>query len=357
MRWSTPLQDSSWGDMKIDKIETQEHLEERMSLPTETDIAAMRALDGDVLILGVGGKMGPTLAQLIRRSADAAGKKLRVMGVARFTDKALPNALRTHGIEPIACDLLEPEELAKLPDAENVIFMAARKFGTTGAEHLSWAINPQLPALVADRYRNSRIVCFSSGNVYPLVPATRGGASEQTPVGPQGEYAQSVLGRERIFEHASYRWGTRVTLLRLNYAIDLRYGVLVDIARTVFEQRPVDLRMPLVNIIWQGDANSVCMRSISHCASPPFVLNLTGPETLSTRWIAEQFAERFGREALFTGEESHSALLNNAARCHRLFGYPTVTPSEMIDWIAEWIAAGGALSNKPTHFQTQDGRF
>ncbi|HEY6375007.1 MAG TPA: epimerase, partial [Edaphobacter sp.] len=191
----------------------------------------------------------------------------------------------------------------------------------------------------------------------PLVPATHGGASEQSPVGPQGEYAQSVLGRERIFEHASHRWGTRVTLLRLNYAIDLRYGVLVDIARTVFERRPVDLRMPLVNIIWQGDANSVCMRSLAHCSSPPFVLNLTGPETLSTRWIAEQFAKRFGHDASFTGEESSYALLNNSAKCHRLFGYPTVTPDEMIDWIAEWIAAGGALSNKPTHFQTQDGRF
>jgi nucleoside-diphosphate-sugar epimerase len=349
-----PSQDSSWGDMKI---KTQEQLEERMSRPSEADIAAMRKLEGDVLILGVGGKMGPTLAQLIRRSADAAGKKIRVMGVARFSDKTIPDALRTHGIQPIACDLLESEELAKLPDAENVIFMAARKFGTTGAEHLSWAINTQLPALVADRYRNSRIVCFSSGNVYPLVLATHGGASERTPVGPQGEYAQSVLGRERIFEHASHRWGTRVALLRLNYAIDLRYGVLVDIARTVFEQRPVDLRMPLVNIIWQGDANSVCMRSIAHCSSPPFVLNLTGPETLSTRWIAEQFAERFGHQASFTGEESHSALLNNSAKCHRLFGYPTVTPDEMIDWIADWIAAGGALSNKPTHFQTQDGRF
>jgi nucleoside-diphosphate-sugar epimerase len=339
------------------KIKTQEQLEEWMSRPTEADIAAMRAMEGDVLILGVGGKMGPTLAQLIRRSADAAGKKIRVMGVARFSDKALPDALRAQGIEPIACDLLEAEELAKLPEAENVIFMAARKFGTTGAEHLSWAINTQLPALVADRYRLSRIVCFSSGNVYPLVSATHGGATERTPVGPQGEYAQSVLGRERIFEHASHRWGTRVTVLRLNYAIDLRYGVLVDIARTVFERLSVDLRMPLVNIIWQGDANSVCMRSIAHCASPPFVLNLTGPETLSTRWIAEQFAERFGHEASFTSEESHNALLNNAAKCHRIFGYPTVTPDEMIDWIAEWIAAGGAHSNKPTHFQTQDGRF
>jgi nucleoside-diphosphate-sugar epimerase len=349
-----PLQDSSWDDMKI---EDQKQLEERMSRPTEADVAAMLAMKGDVLILGVGGKMGPTLARLIRRSADAAAKKVRVMGVARFSDKTMPEALRGQGVEPIACDLMEPEQLARLPDAENVIFMAARKFGTTGSEHMSWAINTQLPVLVADRYRSSRIVCFSSGNVYPLVPVAQGGATEQMPVGPLGEYAQSVLGRERIFEHASHRWGTKVTLLRLNYAIDLRYGVLVDIARTVFERRSVDLSMPLVNVIWQGDANSVCLRSIAHCSSPPFVLNLTGPETLSTRWIAEQFAERFGHKPTFTGEESQSALLNNAAKCHRLFGYPTVTPLEMIDWIAEWIAAGGALSGKPTHFQTTDGRF
>lgn len=328
-----------------------------MSRPTEADVAAMRAIEGDVLILGVGGKMGPTLARLIRRSADIAEKKTRVTGVARFSDQSMPEALRAHGVESIVCDLLEPDQLAKLPGAENVIFMAARKFGTTGAEHLSWAINTQLPVLIADRYRSSRIVCFSSGNVYPLVPATRGGATEQTPVGPLGEYAQSVLGRERIFENASHRWGTRVALLRLNYAIDLRYGVLVDIARAVFERRPVDLRMPLVNVIWQGDANSVCLRSIAYCASPPFVLNLTGPETLSTRWIAEQFADRFGSEASFIGEESSFALLNNSAKCHRLFGYPTVTPAEMIDWIAEWIAAGGKLSDKPTHFQATDGRF
>jgi nucleoside-diphosphate-sugar epimerase len=339
------------------KIETVQQLEEMMSRPSQADIAAMCDIDGDVIILGVGGKMGPTLAQLIRRSADAAGKRVRVIGVARFTDKAVPDALRTHGIEPIACDLLEQDELEKLPDAENVIFMAARKFGTTGAEHLTWAINTQLPTLVARRYRNSRIVCFSSGNVYPLVPATQGGATERTPTAPQGEYAQSVLGRERVFEHASNRWGTKVVLLRLNYAIDLRYGVLVDIARSVFERRPVDLRMPLVNVIWQGDANSVCLRSMAHCSSPPLILNLTGPETLSTRWIAEQFAERFGLEASFTGQESNYALLNNAAKCHRLFGYPTVTPEEMIDWIADWIAEGGTLSNKPTHFQAQDGKF
>jgi nucleoside-diphosphate-sugar epimerase len=339
------------------KIETVEQLEERMSRPSEADIAAMREINGDVIILGVGGKMGPTLAQLIRRSADAAGRKLRVIGVARFTDRTMPDALRARGIEPIACDLLEPDELTKLPDAENVIFMAARKFGTTGAEHMTWAINTQLPALVAHRYRNSRIVCFSSGNVYPLVPATDGGATERTSTGPQGEYAQSVLGRERIFEHASHRWGTRVAILRLNYAIDLRYGVLVDIARTVFERQPVNLKMGLVNVIWQGDANSVCMRSIAHCSSPPLILNLTGPETLSTRWIAEQFAERFGCEASFTEKAAGTALLSNAAKCHSMFGYPIVTPAQMIDWIADWIAAGGAHSNKPTHFQIQDGKF
>jgi nucleoside-diphosphate-sugar epimerase len=339
------------------RIENEEQLEERMSRPTAADVDAVRALEGDVLILGVGGKMGPTLAQLVRRSADAAGKNTKVLGVARFTDKNLPNSLRAHNIEPITCDLLEPEQLAKLPDVETVIFMAARKFGTTGAEHLSWAINTQLPALVADRYRHSRIVCFSSGNVYPLVPATQGGADERTPVGPQGEYAQSVLGRERMFEHASHRWGTKVAILRLNYAIDLRYGVLVDIARAVFERRPVDVRMPLVNVIWQGDANSVALRSIAHCDSPPFVLNLTGPETLSTRWIAEQFARRFGLQASFSGEESSHALLNNSMKCHQLFGYPTVTVDTMMDWIADWIASGGAHSNKPTHFQTQDGQF
>jgi nucleoside-diphosphate-sugar epimerase len=339
------------------KIDNEQQLEERMSRPTAADVDAMRALEGDVLILGVGGKMGPTLAQLIRRSADAAGKKTKVLGVARFTDKNMPDALRAHGIEPIMCDLLEPEQLAQLPGAENVIFMAARKFGTTGAEHLSWAINTQLPALVADRYRHSRIVCFSSGNVYPLVPATCGGPDEQTPVGPQGEYAQSVLGRERVFEHASHRWGTKVSILRLNYAIDLRYGVLVDIARAVFQQKPIDVRMPLVNVIWQGDANSVALRSIAHCDSPPFVLNLTGPETLSTRWIAEQFAQRLGLQASFSGEESSHALLNNATKCHQLFGYPTVTVGAMMDWIADWIASGGAHSNKATHFQSQDGKF
>ena len=338
-------------------IDTEEQLEERLARPTPEDIAAVRALDGDVLVLGVGGKMGPSLVRLMRRAAAEAGVKKRIIAVARFSDKSLPASLESEGIETIACDLMEDGALARLPDVPNVIFMAARKFGTTGAEYLSWAINTQLPALVADRYRHSRIVCFSSGNVYPFRPLHLGGATEGTPVGPQGEYAQSVLGRERIFEYASHRWGTPLALLRLNYAIDLRYGVLADIAGAVHRRQPVDLRMPLVNIIWQGDANSICIRSLPFCQSPPFVLNLTGPETLSTRWIAEEFGRHFGWEPIFSGEESPSALLSNAAKSHRLFGYPTVTPDEMIEWIAHWVTNGKPMLGKPTHFQTRDGKF
>jgi hypothetical protein len=338
-------------------IDTEAQLEERLARPTPADVAAMRDLDGDVVVLGVGGKMGPSLVRLMRRAATEAGVKKRIIAVARFSDKALPAALEADGIETIACDLLEDGALASLPDAPNVIFMAARKFGTTGSEYLSWAINTQLPAMVADRYRKSRIVCFSSGNIYPFRPIQFGGATEGTHAAPQGEYAQSVLGRERIFENGSHRWGTPVAILRLNYAIDLRYGVLADIASAVYRREPVDVRMPLVNIIWQGDANSVCIRSFPFCQSPPFVLNLTGPETFSTRWIAEEFGKHFGREPIFSGEESSSALLSNAAKSHRLFGYPTVTADEMIEWVAHWIERGNPMLGKPTHFQTRDGKF
>ena len=220
----------------------------------------------------------------------------------------------------------------------NVIFMAARKFETAGAEHLTWAMNTFLPGLVAERYRNSRIVAFSTGNVYPLRSVPEGGAAESTPVGPIGEYAQSALGRERMFENGSSRWGTPVALLRLNYAVELRYGVLVDIGRAVFERRAVSLSMPYVNVIWQRDANSWCLRSFPHCQSPPFLLNITGPETLSVRELASEFGRHFGIEPIFLPEpESSTALLNNAAKARTLFGDPTVTPTEMIAWIADWI--------------------
>ena len=338
-------------------IETEEELEERLSLPSDADTAAMAGLEGDLLVLGAGGKMGPSLVRLARRAADKAGVAKRILAVARFTDRDLAAQLESRGIETIAADLLGPGTLQKLPDAPNVIFMAARKFGTTGSEHLTWAMNTYLPGLVAERYRRSRIVTFSTGNVYPLSPVTEGGSLESTPADPAGEYAQSVLGRERMFEYASSRWGTPVTILRLNYAIDLRYGVLLDLGRTVFERRPVDLRMGMVNVIWQGDANSVCLRSFALCASPPEILNVTGPETLSVRSIATQFGVHFGVEPLFAGVEAATALLSNAAKAHRIFGYPAVTVGEMIEWTANWIRLGGGTHDKPTHFSVRDGKF
>jgi len=338
-------------------INSEAELEDRLSRPSDTDAAALAAMEGDLLILGAGGKMGPSLARLARRAADKAGVKKRVIAVARFSDASLPSELAADGIETITSDLLEPGELEKLPDIPNVIYMAAKKFGTAGAEHLTWAMNTHLPGLVARRFRNSRIVAFSTGNVYPLRSLSEGGAVESTPVAPVGEYAQSALGRERMFEYGSAKWGTQVVILRLNYAIDLRYGVLLDIGQAVYQGRPVDLRMPLVNVIWQGDANSWCLRSFAHCQSPPFVLNITGPETLAVRDIASDFGRHFGVEPKFASETGSSALLNNAAQALQLFGEPSVKPAEMIEWTANWIKQGGATHGKPTHFQTRDGKF
>jgi nucleoside-diphosphate-sugar epimerase len=338
-------------------ISTEQQLEDVLSQPAEADASAMAALEGDLLILGVAGKMGPSLARRAVRACEQAGVRKRVIGVARFSDPDVERRLREWGIETIAADLLEPAVLSQLPDAPNVIHMAARKFGSTGAESLTWAMNTLLPGLVAERYRNSRIIAFSSGNVYPLVPVLQGAPAESSPAGPVGEYAQSVLGRERMFEYHSLRYGTPVLMLRLNYAIDLRYGVLLDVGQKVFERRPVDLRMGYANVIWQGDANSVCLRSFALCQSPPCILNLTGPETVSIRWAAQRFAAHFGIEPVFEGVESETALLSNAARCHSLFGYPAVTVDQMIEWIAAWIGMGGPTWNKPTHFETRDGRF
>jgi dTDP-4-dehydrorhamnose reductase len=339
-------------------IQNVADLEDRLSQPTDADASAMAALNGDLLILGVGGKMGPSLARLARRASDRAATRRRIVAVARFSDAGLPNQLSSLGIETISCDLLEPGALARLPEIPNVIFMAARKFGSSGAEHLTWAMNTYLPGLVAERYRDSRIVTFSTGNVYPLRSVVEGGATESTPVGPIGEYAQSALGRERMFEYGSAKWGTRVAILRLNYAVELRYGVLVDIGRSVFERRPVSLAMPYVNVIWQRDANSWCLRCFAHCQSPPFVLNITGPETLSVREVAIEFGKHFGIEPTFLNDGDRStALLSDASRAKSLFGPPGTTPPQMIEWIAHWIQRGGSSLHKPTHFQTRDGKF
>ena len=338
-------------------ISSEAQLEDVLSAPSQADAQAMAALDGDLLILGISGKMGPSLAHRARRACEAAGVAKRVIGVAGFSNAAARNQLEEWGVETITADLLEPGALEKLPDAENVVFMAARKFGSAGNESLTWAMNSFLPGLVAQRYRRSRIVAFSSGNVYPLVPVLQGAPTESFPVAPVGEYAMSALGRERMFGHFSREYGTPVTLLRLNYAVELRYGVLVDIGLKVFERSPVDLRMGHANVIWQGDANSVTLRSFALCQSPPTVLNLTGPETVSVRWAARRFAEHFGIEPVYEGVESENALLNNAARCHQLFGYPTVSVEQMIEWIAAWIGMGGSSLNKPTHFEVRDGKF
>jgi nucleoside-diphosphate-sugar epimerase len=338
-------------------IRTEGELEERLSRPSAADVEFMRELEGDLLILGVAGKMGPSLARRARRAADEAGLRKRIVGVARFSNPRVREELEAAGVETICADLLDEEQLQALPELPNVIYMAARKFGTTGNEYLTWALNTYLPGRVGERFRRSRIVAFSSGNVYPLVPIAHGGPTEATPPDPVGEYAQSVLGRERMFEYFSARYGTPVTLLRLNYAIDLRYGVLVDIALKVYQRQPVNLAMGQVNVIWQGDANSVALRAFRLCQSPPAVLNVTGPETVSVRSLAWKFARRFGVEPIFDGTEAPTALLSDASLCHRLFGYPEVTLEQMIEWVAEWIRAGGVLWNKPTHFEVRDGRF
>ncbi len=339
------------------QIETVEQLEHLLSEPDDRDIAAVSGYTGDLLILGAAGKMGPTLAKMARCAVTRSGAARRVIAVSRFSDASVRSDLMKCGIETIACDLLEPGALAQLPDTENVIFMAGRKFGTEEDAHLTWAANTYLPGLVAERYRSSRIVVFSTGNVYPLQPPGSGGATESTPVAPVGEYAQAALGRERMFEYGSAKWGTPVVILRLNYAVELRYGVLVDIAWSVFNRRPVDLRTGQVNVIWQQDANSVCLRSLAHCQCPPLILNVTGPETLSVRWIAQEFGRRFRVPPIFADEETGCALLSDATKMCTLFGSPRVGPSEMIDWIAHWISKGGALLNKPTHFEVQDGKF
>jgi nucleoside-diphosphate-sugar epimerase len=338
-------------------INTIEELEEQLSRPTAADVSAMKELDGEILVLGAGGKMGPSLALLARRAVDAAHTKKRIVAVSRFADEELRSQLADQGIETISCDLLALGALAQLPDVKNVIFMAARKFGTTGSEHLTWAMNTFLPGLVAERYRNSRIVAFSTGNVYPLKNVRDGGAVESDPVDARGEYAQSALGRERMFEYGSHTWGTPVTILRLNYAVELRYGVLVDIAQSVRERRAIDLRMGFVNVIWQRDANSYCLRSFQHCDSPPLVLNITGPEILSVREISEGFGRRFGIQPTFTFEESDTAVLSNSAKAHELFGCPIVSAHELIEWVADWVGTSKTTLNKPTHFATRDGRF
>ena len=338
-------------------IASVEELEDLLSQPTESVVQTLGRLEGDIIVLGVAGKMGPTLARMARRASDAAGVRRRVIGVARFSDARHQTELQAHGIETIRCDLLDEAALAALPDAPNIVFMAGMKFGSTGQEALTWAMNCHLPALVCKKYSHSRIVAFSTGNVYGLTPVAGGGSLETDAPNPVGDYAMSCLGRERIFEHFSRRLGIPMTMIRLNYACELRYGVLVDIARRVWSGETVDVAMGHLNTIWQADANAMTLQAFDHVASPPLLLNVTGPEPLSVREMAARFGEVMNKRVAVSGSESPTALLANAAQALRLFGPPRVGVEQMVRWIADWVMRGGASLGKPTHFESRDGKF
>lgn len=345
------------GTQTLPPPESVDALEARLAAPTPRVVEALDATEGDILILGAGGKMGPTLALLAAEAARQGTRSRRIIAVSGFSQRDVKARLQAGGVETVQADLLAPGVLDTLPDAANVIYMAGRKFGSTGAEWATWSTNVYLAGAVAQRYRDSRIVAFSSGNVYPFVPIASGGATETAPPEPVGEYAMSCLGRERMFDWAANAFGTRVLHYRLNYAAELRYGVLTDVATQVWQGEPVDVSMGHVNVVWQGYANGVALQALALAESPAAVLNVTGPELVSIRWLAERFGAIMNRTPQITGEESATALLSNASRCHRLFGYPEVPLDTLVEWVAHWVMRGGGTLNKPTHFQTRDGKF
>jgi nucleoside-diphosphate-sugar epimerase len=333
---------------------TEDELEERLSRPTTGVIEVLRHLPGDLLVLGAGGKMGPTLARMARRALDA---RYRVTAVSRFSQRAVRGRLEAAGVVTMQADLLDSSALSRLPDAPSMIYMAGQKFGTQAAPHATWAANAVAPVLAVERYRAARTVVFSTGNVYPLTAVASGGPREDCPPAPVGEYAQSCLARERIFEHAAATRGTLVAIVRLNYAVELRYGVLVDTARRVLAGEAVPLEMGYVNVIWQGDANARALQCLALAAAPATTLNVTGPETVSVRWLAEEFGRRFGKQPRFRGQEAPDALLSNAGRSVELFGTPSIGLETLIEWTASWIMSGGPLLMKPTRFEEREGRF
>ena len=342
----------------MNPITTLDELDEALSRPTAGVLDALRQIEGDILLLGAGGKMGPTLARMVRRGLDAIGQpQRRVIAVSRFSSAASRTALEAHGVETLACDLMDRAAVQALPEVPNVIFMAGQKFGTRDAPELTWVMNTLVPAIVAERFTRSRLVVFSTGCVYPLLPAKGRGAREEDPLTPPGEYANSCVGRERVFSHFARQHGMPTVFFRLCYAIDLRYGVLLDVAQKVARGEPVDVTMGYANVIWQGDANARAIQSLLHADSPPVALNVTGLERISIRELARRFGERLGREARITGQEGDLAWIWDAQKSYDLFGPPEVTLDEMIEATVHWLQLGGATINKPTHFEVQDGQF
>lgn len=338
-------------------IENETQLEELLSRPTNKVVDLFKTLEGDIIFLGIAGKIGPSIARMAQRACAEAGVSKRIIGVSRFSNAQEQAQLESYGIETIKGDLLDPEFVKSLPLAENVIFLAGMKFGTEGKLAQTWAMNAYVPALVAEHYKSSRIVAFSTGCVYPLVSVESGGSLESDRPEAVGEYAQSCLGRERMFEYGSLRYGTPATLVRLNYSVEMRYGVLVDIAAKVKSDQVVDLTMGYFNVIWQGDMNAMSLLCLAHCTSPARIVNLTGPETLSVRQVALEFGQLFGKTPEFSGEEAATALLSNSALMHDWHGRPTVSPEQIIRWIAGWLDNGNRLLNKQTHFEVRDGKY
>jgi hypothetical protein len=340
-----------------EQIETEAQLEDALAEPTAADLECVARLGGDILILGAGGKMGPSLARRVHRALVRSGTRGRVVAASRFSSPALRGALDADGIETIACDLLDARSIAALPRCPSVLFLAGRKFGTLDRTDITWITNTVVPARVAEHFSGSRLVVFSTGNVYPMVAVDGPGSAEDDLPAPVGEYAQSCLGRERVVEFVSREQQMRALIFRLNYAVDLRYGTLVDVARRVLAGEPIDLTVGFFNAIWQGDANSYALRSLEVCSSPPAVLNVTGPERISVRETAEWFGAAFGVRPSFVNSEGPVALLSDSSRCRARLGEPAVPLSVLRQWVARWVQAGGASLNKPTRFEVTDGRF